>query len=337
MMKTMLRSDRSPVLRRAGVAALGLWLGLVAACSALAQTNDLVVLYSTGFEVSEGFDPDYTLVGQGGWLGYGTGGNGMVSNAFVGEGQQAFIGYNPPEDTNDFLNVWRPATFTPASGEPARARFSVWMAIVDSSNDSYDDFRWSVYNTNEHRLFSLDFDNSTWDISYLLDDEQGEFVSTGQHFTNSVLYELTIEMDFAANRWQASLDGEPLTASLPITTQDRPLNLGDVDAVWAIRNNQAPGDNYMLFDRYRIEVSGPPAARPRLEAVGRLSGSQFLLRVLGQASQLVVLEASAALPSSHWTAIETNTIPASGEWLCLDPGAGGHPQRFYRARAAGPE
>lgn len=324
------------MLCRVGAAVLGLWMGLAAACAASAQSNDLVVLYSTGFEVSEGFDPDYTLVGQGGWVGYGTGGNGMVSNAFVGEGQQAFIGYNPPEDTNDFLNVWRPAAFTPASGEPARARFSVWMAIVDSSNGSYDDFRWSVYNTNGHRLFSVDFDNSTWDISYLLDDGQ-EFVSTGQYFTNDILYELAIEMDFTANRWQASLDGEPLTTNLPITTVSHPLNLGDVDAVWAIRNREAPGDNYMLFDRYRIEVSRPPAAQPRLEAVGKLAGSQFVLRVLGQASQLVVLEASAALPSNRWTAIETNTIPASGEWLCLDPAAGSHPHRFYRARTAGPE
>ena len=36
------------------------------------------VLYETGFEPDEGYDMQFTLAGQGGWLAEGTGGSGLV-------------------------------------------------------------------------------------------------------------------------------------------------------------------------------------------------------------------------------------------------------------------
>jgi hypothetical protein len=56
--------------------------------------------------------------------------------------------------------------------------FTVVMSIADSSDPALrDSFRWSVYNTNAEptRLFSLDFDNATTNIAYLLDDDEGSW------------------------------------------------------------------------------------------------------------------------------------------------------------------
>jgi len=45
-------------------------------------------IYSTGFEESEGYNPHFSLVGQQGWRGEGSGGNGLFSetNGFLGRG-----------------------------------------------------------------------------------------------------------------------------------------------------------------------------------------------------------------------------------------------------------
>ena len=68
-------------------------------------------IYSTGFELSEGFDIRYTLMGQGGWTGTDTNGsgNGIVKDYFLPNQQfgrqQAYIGFFPLTDTNGTLNV----------------------------------------------------------------------------------------------------------------------------------------------------------------------------------------------------------------------------------------
>lgn len=312
------------------------WMGLIAAhlawTSAQAQTNAPTVLYSTGFELAEGYNPSNTLSGQQGWVSTAVGGNGLVSGFFPGQGQQAFVGFAPLEGTNDILNVWRPINFVPASGSNAQVRFSTLMSITDSSNTNYDAFRWSVYNTNENRLFSIDFDNWSFLISYALDN-QTNFVSTGLSFSNDVIYELVIDMNFASNRWTALLDGAPIVVSQPITTTNAALNLGDVDAVWFIRNPSAPGDNYMLFDDYQI-VAGqtlpPPNVNLRLNAVARLNSGAFLLQIQGPPQTSYVLEASPNL--LDWAPIRTNTLAPDGLNDYLDSTAVDQPVRFYRAR-----
>src|SRR2546422_3742122 len=92
------------------------------------------VIYSTGFQPGEGFDPSFTLIGQGGWIGSGSGGNGLVTNFFEGFGQQAYIGFTPPEGTNNFLNVWHPLDIGPVSPMQPVIKFSVVMQIVDSTS-----------------------------------------------------------------------------------------------------------------------------------------------------------------------------------------------------------
>ena len=138
------------------------------------------LIYQTGFETVQGFNDRFELIGQSDWTGQGTGGNGLELGGFSGKGYQAYVGYYPPTDTNIFTSVWRPVNISETETAPGVLKFSVTMQIVASTNSNDDDFRWSVYNTNGTRLFSLDFETSTRNISYVLDD--GHFVFTNLRF-----------------------------------------------------------------------------------------------------------------------------------------------------------
>lgn len=286
------------------------------------------VLYETRFEAVEGFDPALTLLGQGGWVGSGSGGNGLTRDFFAGQGQHAFLGFGAPTNNDGFVSVWRPLNYVPNATNPPVVRFQVQMSIEDSqSTTNRDDFRWSVYNIRGDRLLSLDFDNDSLAIHHILDDNQ--VVVTGASFTNSQPYQLEIVLNFAKNRWSSSLDGAVLTTNLPITTVGAPLDLGDFDAVWAIRQPGRGGDNYLVFDNLRIvsEAEGTPVP-PRLAPLGLLRPGGFLLRCFGTPGTSYIIEGATA--PSAWTGLKTNTMPVDGQFEYLDPTT--LPWRFYRMR-----
>lgn len=298
---------------------------------AAVQPSPPVVLFdSRGFETDAGYDSRFSLDGQMDWIAQGTGGNGLVTNYFTGRGQQAYIGYNPPLSVEEALNVWRPVNLAPTRLQLPLVTFTVTMEIVDSTTNRYDDFRWSVYNTNGHRLFTLDFDNFTGAVSYGLDDTNG-FVNTGFTFANDGAYDLRLDMNFAANTWSAALNDVVIVNAKRMTTVGAELNLGDVDAVWAIRDPQKPGDNFMVFDDYKI-VGQPVEALPaRLLSLGLLPDRGHLMRVLGEPGKNYAIEVSDDL--SRWRSVRTNTASApGGVFEFLDDRATNQPIRFYRAR-----
>jgi hypothetical protein len=288
------------------------------------------MIYSTGFEVSEGYNPNLTLVGQNGWVSDESGSNGLLTNFFEGYGQQAFLGFSPPDGTNATMNVWRPIHYVPAGTNAVLVNFSVLMAIMDSTNGVYDDFRWSVYNTNSaggSRLFTLDFDNDTFLVSYALDDGIG-FVSTGTTFTNASLYAVVIRMDFERNLWSATINDMTVVNAKPITTTGAALNLGDVDAVWALHTPGNPGNNYLVFDNYRITAEEGTSIPASLETVARLANGQFLVRIFGEPNTSYAVESSTNLVS--WTPRTTLTA-SDGVMDFLDTNAPASSRTFYRA------
>jgi hypothetical protein len=293
------------------------------------------IIYETGFEVTEGYsgaDELTPLRGQMGWVGEGSGGNGLLADFFEGYGQQAFIGYNPPAVKDDRLNLWRPVGYLPPLPNQPLVRFSVLMEIADSTNGEYDDFRWSVYNTANTRLFTLDFDNSRAEVFYLLDDGAG-FKSTGFAFENGVLYELSIMMNLGRNTWTASINEQVVVESQPITTAGSRLDISDVDAVWLIRRPGFPGDNYMLFDEYRLRAEAEPSIPPVLELFGFQPDGQFKLRLHGERGLTYAVDVTSDFVT--WSPLGTNTLSAG--WLdILDPTAPDYPTGFYRARQVGP-
>lgn len=302
------------------------WLVLTFVSSA-ATTN----IYTTSFETVEGYNPALELAGQKGWTSFGSGGNGLLSDdPFFGPGQYGYIGFFPPATNDTLFLVWQSLNYSPPPNSVVT--FSVKMLIVDSTNQFYDDFRWSVYNRGGGRLFTLDFDNSNLEISYGLDGTNS-FVSTGRSFTNDVLYTLTLTMNFPSNRWSALLNGSPLVDAKPITTTGATLDLGDIDAVWSIRTQNRPGNNYMLFDDYRVEsqIGSSPAAGPfRLQFLGKSVTGPFALRLTGDQSRDYAIEATSDF--SQWAILRTNSTAGDGTFDFVDTGASTLARRFYRAR-----
>ncbi len=315
----------NPITTRAG--GLRRWVLACLFLMTMASEGASRVLYQTGFEKSEGFDDTLTLIGQGGWVGDGSGGNGLLSGFIEGAGQHAFVGFGAPTNRSEFLNVWRPVNHVPGGTNPPLVRFSVTMLVGDSeAKTNRDDFRWSVYNARGVRLFSLDFDNQSLGINHVLDD--GKFVSTGWNFENEISYRLEILMDFPANQWSATLGGEVLVEKLPITTRGADRDFGDVDAVWAIRKPGSAGDNFLVFDDFRVVAEDSVTKiPPRLEALGAVRRGEFLVRVVGTPGVSYVLEGGPDLRT--WVPLKTNTPPADGYFDHLDQG--GAAWRFYRA------
>ena len=71
------------------------WLGfcLVTLCVLAAGTVRATDVFSTQFEFSQGYSTNFDLVGQNGWIKYGSGGNGLI----LRDGsQKAYIGFAPP-------------------------------------------------------------------------------------------------------------------------------------------------------------------------------------------------------------------------------------------------
>lgn len=304
-------------------------LTMLAALHLVRGASSPTILYSTGFE-DPPFEMGVTLADQGGWLGDASGGNQIFAGYFPDLGQHALVGFSEPDEEVASVSVWRPINFDPiAAGQPV-VMFRVTMAIVDSENPLLrDSFRWSVYNTNTARLFSLDFDNSDLSIAYLLDDDHG-FVITPFLFERDGLYELVVTMHFGNNRWSATLNDEIFVTDLPITTQNADLDLGDISAVWIMAaGNQQFGNNYMVFDDYTIETA--TVAPPRFHLIERQTNGEVLLRLSVDPGSTYTIDASSDL--AFWVPIHTNTADGT-TFEFLDTAAGDHAQRFYRAHLA---
>ena len=318
---------------RSSVFGLALALGFAAWASVISAQGQntprqAVVLFSTGFEAVEGYEQKFSLGGQNAWVNLGSGGNGLLTNFLPGFGQSAYVGFFAPSQKEETLHLLRPVDLAPIPTNLSLVTFSVTMQLVDSSNGHFDDFRWSVYNTNGTRLFSIDFENSSFGISYGLDDQAG-FVPAGLAFDHQGSYDLVITMNFARNLWSASLNEVILANSKPITTMGSALNLGDIDVVWVVRNPGNPGDNFMVFDNYTIVAENKPSIPPSIVPQGFLNNRQFGLRFYGEQGLNYVVEASADLV--RWEPIKVITAPGGGVFDFQDPDASRFPHRYYRA------
>jgi hypothetical protein len=251
-----------------------------------------------------------------------------VTNFIAGQGQQAYIGYSAPAAGDDQLVAWQPLNYSPLAANQPIVKFSVLMSIVDSTNDDFDNFRWSVYNGAVDRLFSLDFDNYYTNVSYLLDGTNG-LVTTGVSFAPGSNYTLLVTMNFAANRWSATLNNALLATNQLITTTGAALNLGDIDAVWLVYDTNAPGDNFMLFDNYRVTAEAPPMTSAQMECLGHNGKGWALLRVFGPDDSRWAVEGTTNL--LNWSALKTNVV-SGGYFDMFDMTAVGLTQRLYRAR-----
>jgi hypothetical protein len=305
----------TPEPRFARVALIAALLTLAAGPHCLAAA----LIYRTGFEASEGYTTNLDLVGQQGWIGAGSGGNGILSGVFPGEGQSAYVGFAPPVPGDSYLFVYQPVNKV-----LPHVQFSADFSVFDSSNTNWDNFYWGVFNQRGDLLFNLDFDNYDLSVYYWLDGTNSR-VWSGLAFTNAISYPVTLDIDFRSNRWSATFNGALLATNQPVTTIGSPLNLGDIDPGWIIFDTNAPGNNYMVFDDYVITALLPP---PRLSWLGLLNNAP-VLRLSGAPGMAFAIDGSTNLLA--WVPLKTN-ITTGGYFDYVDTSAIGLPRRYYRGR-----
>jgi len=306
---------------------LAVSLGL-AGTTALGQAR---TVYYSGFELGQDYDAEFTLIDQDDWQGEGTGGNGLVEDDFEGLGQQGYIGYWPPEEDGEtFTSLWRPVKGV--DPEETKVTFTVLIMIIDSTNDQRDDFRWAVYNSDVQRLVTLDFDNETRNINYALDDNI--FLPTGYSFEHEALYELKFVMDFASNTWTVFVGDQSIVNDKKLTTTEASLTFGDLGPLWVYRKPETPGNNYMVFDEYKITVESSdesPATPPTLAWTDWTDDGRAMLQLGGDDATDYTVEVSDDLKT--WTPLETAKPGDTGKEIA-DADAPDYEQRFYRARTA---
>ena len=304
---------------------------------ALAATTAGRVLFETGFERFEGYDPELDLVdamgrGQNGWTSVGHGGNGLLAQTVAGfEGQYAYLGYQGPTNSGVSVNLFRPVRLVPDTNATPVVVFQVTFSLRDDTDSPAitDDFRWSVYTPDDHRLLTLDCHGPARSINYALDDGKG-FIGTGYQFEYGVAYRLEISMSFGRNRWSASLNGTTVVHEQPLTTGSKRPSLGSVDAVWAANPKGTWNDNYMIFDDYRIVAYPPEAVAPLVELAGLDAQARPQLRIWGEPGVRYRIRSSNDLAT--WT--DREVVSAAGPdglatWTDTQPAA----MRCYQAIA----
>lgn len=294
------------------------------------------LVYEANFEPPL-YSSGLTLTGQDQWTSFPAGAtytSQILEEAFPGLGSQAILGFAAPETNSVYSSsAYRPLQYDPVGRGRPLVGFRVTMAVFDSSpGKSRDYFRWSVYNRDAARLFSLEFDNQSTLISLQLDDDR--FQSLERLFERDSLYTLEMVMNFASNVWSATLNGELIVNAAPITTKGRPLDLGDIDAVWVMPENQnVYGDNYLVFDDYRVVAAEAVPLPCEVQLTQVLANGHALLRLVGEPGRPYAIDRTEDLV--HWTALVTN-VPGDGTFVAEDSAALAGSGRFYRGRAIWP-
>jgi len=324
------KSTKRRILR-----APALLLLLLAPIVAYAVTTN----FSTGFESAEGYASGVALAGQQGWVGYvnatdlsytnaGSSGNGVTNGGLSGSGQAAYVGLTPlPPAYNSYVELLRYVDLDPVGSNQPIVNFSAKMKVIDSTNGIYDFFYWNFYNQDGLLLFGLEFNNDPQDIG-IVNSTNG--VANIGNFNAAVEYALGVSMNFVSNRCSVILNGSTLATNLPITITNSVLNLGSVAVIWQPSSRSGPGNNYMLFDDFRLISSSLGPARPQLRVLTPGGGSAAAtLRLTGQDGFRFAVEGSTNLTT--WLAVGTNTI-SGGIANYLDSAATNRSSRFYRAR-----
>lgn len=239
--------------------------------------------YYTGFgspPFSVGAD---TIRGTDNWTGLsvfaGKALSGVMSESqhgVVGIGNAAYLGGNPARVTgvsNKAVYLRRPVDLDPVALGEEVATFSVVFGIKDSTAaSSYrrDDFEFLIYNKTSQLLGGIQFDNTTIDSLtglplrsiYLLYWNGSAFVytNTGYTYLPETLELLVFRINFRTNRWTVTLGGAPIFQDLSFYSGPNVKNFGSVLAQMQVANTYPlstdiyPGDNYMLFDDYRVRT-----------------------------------------------------------------------------------
>ena len=100
-------------------------------------------------------------------------------------------------------------------------------------------------------------------------------------FANSTPYSVVIQLDYVLNQWSATFGGTVIATNQPIGSPGQTKDLGFVLAEWVYADATRPGDNYMIFDDYRVaRLSTPPVVTSQPQSQTAAVGTNISFTVM---------------------------------------------------------
>jgi hypothetical protein len=216
------------------------------------DAGSATVVERIGFELSEGFTANQSLIGQRGWVRGGwkgqmaSGGEGIATGLLQGSSQQAFIG-GVASTTQPAVHVGLSRPFPRKTMVDGVGVEIAWKQTIRPSSDGKGNlFEWLFYNQSNGLLCGVIFNDLSHTLMRRLADNS--VVSTPTTFKAGEAVDVTVRIDFRANAWNASIGGAQLPP-MPIARDNRPLNLGGIGLTWrSVPEQPNTGDNLLAFD-----------------------------------------------------------------------------------------
>jgi hypothetical protein len=234
------------------------------------------------------------------------------------------------------VTLWRSVNRDPLASDRL-IHFSTEMAIIDSDNEAYDSFYFSIFNQEDDLLASVVFDNSA-DAFGVWRYDSNAFHDLSQGYDHATRYQLSLTIDYTANQWSGWLDDLSLFENVPFTESEEVRNLGDVAVEWELSDVDNPGTNWVYFDDWTLRESDRVQAPPQEDAlwlpeIVRLPNGRIRLAWEAAAGETFVVERSADL--MEWEVAGRNAEVRSDDagWArFVDRSSGGASALYYRIR-----
>jgi hypothetical protein len=205
------------------------------------------LLYSTDFEDFP-IGPDH-WTGTDGWFGNPDSGSlgiqGIDQDALPGLGKSAFLGFNAPESTWNY--VARVFNHNSATEGSATIEIDTLIGIQNSTNGQHDSFFVSIYNHEGNFLAAIQFTNERQSYQIWRDDDVN-LTDTTVNFIPGEIQLLVLKIDFINNRWSAEHDGIPLFSDEDFTLSQKARTFGSLSYEWQVTDPSPAnhGNNWML-------------------------------------------------------------------------------------------
>lgn len=189
------------------------------------------------------------------WIGSspGTGSYGLDYELVSGLQNSAFIGFERP--VRPLVTLVKAHDFDPVKAGTPTITLESLLGVEDSTNGRRDTFSIVFLNSSGDLLASIQFRNG--------DDDFGLWYSDGVtirdsslDFIRGELQLLTIEIDFAINRWSVQLDGIDIIRNVVFHSGNKVIDLGFTGVQWDLSSNVTLGygDNYLLIADWYVRA-----------------------------------------------------------------------------------
>ena len=253
----------------------------------------------------------------------GRGWSGTVDDSIAGLGRSAFIGYGRP--LTPLTRVSHSLSVPTSSALSSVLRFECLLGLSSSVSGSDDAFALQFFNASGVRLAGIQFDTASASFGIWIDNGVTQVEATALLVTDAIQV-LSIDIDFAANRWWAFLDGTTVFENQVFTGTTAGRNPGAFSFDWQVASFLNPGDNWLLIDD--LSISAPEL---KLLAQRTDQGSLLLSWVATRAASYQVQVSEDAI---HWVDLPGALLKATTPRADLrfeDVEVSLRPHRFYRA------